>query len=638
MFLRSSVVKKAGKTYRYWKLVENVRTGNGPRQQVVAHLGDLSNFNAADWQALAGRMGEPEMAAALERRVRQGGRQGRPPKWTIDDRSTPASDLVSIRLSETSWREPVAFGDVYTALVLWKRLGLAELLGERMNGATAKVPWPAVAALIAVNRLVEPMPEWPMVRWWQRTALPQLLGIPLAVINDDRLYRCLDLVLPHKQAIEERIAGAGQSLFGQSYRYLLYDLTSTYFEGQMESNPKAVRGYSRDHRPDCKQVTIGAVVDREGYPVGYEVLAGNVRDHKTVAGMLQRLGARFGLADRTLCMDRGMVTEDTLKLIRESTVRYVLADRRGASERFPEQIQQGPWQTKRADPDTGEAMVEVQEVGEEEGDRLILVRSRGCAQKEKGIHDRMLSKLKAHLERLESAVRKGRLVNAEKIDRRIGSILARHPGMSSWVCVRREELPAAAEETASGNQKRAAKPRQVVHWHVLQETEELARQLEGVYLLRTNVAGTDAGQVWEDYVTLVRVENAFRTLKQDLALRPVCHHLEERAEAHVLFSWIAYAMYWALERTHRQGGGSLSGRRVLEVLRGIEMGTICLRKAEGMKLELERVSTPRPEEALVLQSLHVALPRPRVRLNRLDLTLPEELGLFETANDCSDKK
>jgi hypothetical protein len=332
-----------------------------------------------------------------------------------------------------------------------------------------------------------------------------------------------------------------------------------------------------------------------------------------------------------------MVTEDSLKLIRESTVRYVLADRRGASERFPEQVQHGPWQTKRADPDTGAAMVEVQEVGQEEGDRLILVRSRGCAQKEKGIHDRMLSKLKAHLERLQKTVSQGRLVNPEKIDRRIGSILARHPGMSSWVCVRREELPAAMGETAPGKKKRAAKPRQVVHWHVLQETEELVRQLEGVYLLRTNVAGTDAGQVWEDYVTLVHVENAFRTLKHDLALRPVCHHLEDRAEAHVLFCWIAYAMYWVLERTHRQRGGSLSGRRVLEVLRGIQMGTICLRKADGVKLELERVSTPRSEEALVRHSLNVALPRPRVRLDRLDLTLPEET-LFDSINDCSDKK
>jgi transposase len=638
MFLRSSVVKKSGKSYRYWKLVENVRTDAGPRQRVVAHLGDLSNFTAADWQTLARRMGEPEIAAALERRVQQGGRGGRPPKWTIQDRAASASDadVVSIRLSETSWREPVAFGDVYTALVLWKRLGLAELLGERMHDSVAKVSWPMVAALIAVNRLVEPMPEWPMVRWWQRTALPQLLGIPLGAINDDRLYRCLDLVLPHKQAIEERIAGVGQSLFGQSYRYLLYDLTSTYFEGQMESNPKARRGYSRDHRPDCKQVTIGAVVDREGYPVGYEVLAGNVRDHQTVAGMLERLGARFGLTNRTLCMDRGMVTEENLKRIRESKVRYVLADRRGASEQFPEQVQHGTWQSLRADPDTGEAVVEVQEVGAEEGDRLILVRSRGSAQKEKGIHDRMLTKLKTQLTRLESTVSKGRLVNPEKIDRRIGSILARHPGMSRWVCVRREELPATAPEAVTGKKKRAAKPRQVVHWHVQQETEELVRQLEGVYLLRTNVTGTGAAQVWEDYVTLVRVENAFRTLKHDLALRPVCHHLEERAEAHVLFSWIAYAMYWMLERTHQQRGGSLSGRRVLEVLRGIQMGTICLRRADGMKLELERVSTPRSEEAVVLQSLNLALPRPRVRLDRLDLTLPEET-LFDPVAGCSDK-
>ena len=641
MFLRSSVVKKGGKTYRYWKLVENVRTGTGPRQQVVAHLGDLSNFTAADWQALAGRMGEPEMAAALQRRVRQGGRQGRPPKWTVEDRSasaSDASDVVSIRLSETSWREPVAFGDVYTALVLWKRLGLGELLGERMNGSAAKVPWPAVAALIAVNRLVEPMPEWPMVRWWQRTALPQLLGIPPAAINDDRLYRCLDLVLPHKQAIEERIAGVGQSLFGQSYRYLLYDLTSTYFEGQMESNPKARRGYSRDHRPDCKQVTIGAVVDREGYPVGYEVLAGNVRDHKTVAGMLQRLGARFGLADRTLCMDRGMVTEDSLKLIRESTVRYVLADRRGASERFPEQVQHGPWQTKRADPDTGEAMVEVQEVGAGRGGPPNPGTKPGMrAERER--HPRphavqtegSLGASRKHGEQ-GTAGESGEDRPAYRID----------PGASSGdvelgVRAPRGTSRGHAVETASGKRKRAAKPRQVVHWHVQQETEELVRQLEGVYLLRTNVAGTDAGQVWEDYVTLVRVENAFRTLKHDLALRPVCHHLEERAEAHVLFCWIAYAMYWVLERTHRQRGGSLSGRRVLEVLRGIQMGTICLRKADGMKLELERVSTPRPEEALVLHSLNVALPRPRVRLDRLDLTLPEET-LFDPINDCSDKK
>jgi hypothetical protein len=197
---------------------------------VVTNLGDLSNFTAEDWEALARRMGEPDSATALERRVLEGGRQGRPPKWTIRDRLRPAADSATIRLSETGWREPVPLGDVYAALMMWRRLGL-----------------------------VEPMPEWPMVRWWRRTALPQLLGIPLAAIHDDRLYACLDLALPHKQAIEEKIAALGRDWFSQSYRYLLHDLTSTYFEGQMKSNPQARRGYSRDHRPDCKQILIGAV-------------------------------------------------------------------------------------------------------------------------------------------------------------------------------------------------------------------------------------------------------------------------------------------------------------------------------------------------------------------------------------------
>jgi transposase len=371
---------------------------------------------------------------------------------------------------------------------------------------------------------------------------------------------------------------------------------------------------------------IGAVVDREGYPVGYEVLPGNTRDEKTVAGMLDRLRARFGLAERTLCMDRGMVTEESLKVIRASQIHYVLADRRTASQKFAEQAKAGPWKVIRADDDNGEALVEVQEVGEEEGDRLILARSQGCRQKEKGIHDRQFAGLAADLKRLAESVRKGRLVNPEKIDRRIGAVLARHPGISRWVCVRREVLPEVDSKQ---------RPRQVVHWHVDEQREDLAGDLEGVYLLRTNVHGAAAGQVWEDYVTLVRVENAFRTLKHDLRLRPICHHLPERAEAHVLFCWIAYAMYWMLERTHRQHGGRLTGRRLLEVLRGVQLGTICLHTVQGMKLELERVSVPRPEEAEVLRSLRIALPRPRQRLQRVDLTLAEDPGLFDAMNDCS---
>jgi hypothetical protein len=269
----------------------------------------------------------------------------------------------------------------------------------------------------------------------------------------------------------------------------------------------------------------------------------------------------------------------------------------------------------------------VQEVGQEEGDRLILVRSQGCRQKEKGIHERQFAGLAADLKRLEESVRKGRLVDKEKIDRRIGAVLARHPGISRRVSVWRETLSATDAKQ---------RPRQVVHWQVDEQREDLAGDLEGVYLLRTNVHGAEAGQVWEDYVTLVRVENAFRTLKHDLRLRPICHHLPERAEAHVLFCWMAYAMYWMLERTHRQHGGRLTGRRLLEVLRGVQLGTICLHTVQGMKLELERISVARPEEAEVLRSLGIALPRPQQRLERVDLRLAEGPGLFDTMHDCSD--
>jgi len=319
-------------------------------------------------------------------------------------------------------------------------------------------------------------------------------------------------------------------------------------------------------------------------------------------------------------MDRGMVTAESLKVIRASQVEYVLADRRTASQQYAQQVKAGDWKVIRADQESGEALVEVQEVGEQEGDRLILVRSQGCRHKEKGIHDRQSSGLAADLKRLEESVRKGRLVNPEKIDRRIGAVLARHPGIARRVCVSRETMPVTDSKQ---------RPRQLVHWHVESQREDLAGDLEGVYLLRTNVHGTDAGQVWEDYVTLVRVENAFRTMKHDLRLRPICHHLPERAEAHVLFCWIAYAMYWMLERTHRQHAGRLTGRRLLEILRGIQLGAICLHTVQGMKLELERISLPRPEEAEVLHSLRIVLPRPRQRLERVELALAEEPGLFD---------
>ncbi len=266
MFLRSTLVKFGGKAVRYWKLVENYSTQRGTRQRVVAHLGRLENFQAEDWQKLAERLGQPEMAAALQYRV-QNVRPGRPSDRIAPLTPEEAAQAVPVLLGQVGWKDPRRFGDVFAALHFWRVLGLGRLLAEKLKGRAAAIAC-QVAALMVANRLVAPESEWGMLDWWPRTGLPELLGLPVERVDDDRLYRCLDSLLPLKASIEGRLSDVGASLFGREYTALLYDLTSTYFTGQALRTPKARRGHSRDKRPDCKQVCIGLVVDWEGFPVG----------------------------------------------------------------------------------------------------------------------------------------------------------------------------------------------------------------------------------------------------------------------------------------------------------------------------------------------------------------------------------
>ncbi len=602
MYLRSTTVKsKGGKTYRYWKLVESVNTEKGPRQRVIAHLGDLTSFGPEDWQELADRMGAPEMVSKLQRRVRQGGRKGRPPGWTLDDHMQKG-ETVTVRLDSIRLKNPRDFGDVYVGLQIWKHLGLGKLMAQLFEEETTGVPVPLMAAFIAVNRLVCPMSELRMVRWFPQTALPSLLGISSGVVNEDRLYRTLDQVFKHKERIEKHLSEKGLELFNRDYMYLLYDLTSTYFEGQGMGNPKAKRGHSRDKRPDCLQICIGVVVDREGFPVGYEVLSGNVRDSETVLPMLQRLEERFGKADneRLLCMDRGMISETNLEELRSR--KYIMADRRSEARQWWEKIDEGNWQAVRKSR-SGEIMVEVQEVGEEDGDRILLVRSKGCGEKERGIHERFLSRLIGDLCRLVKLVEKGRLKDPVKIERKIGAILSRYPGVNNWVRV-----------DYSREHKK-------VCWWVKPDVKELAEELEGIYVLRTNTTSLPAKEIWEYYIRLTEVENVFRTLKHDLDIRPVFHRKEERVEAHVLFSFLAYAMMWTLEHLHRNKGGTLTGRRLLEYLHCIKMGTVVMETRAGFRLNLERVCDLTRQQQEVLETLGVSIPRIRTKLEAISLHL-----------------
>lgn len=594
MFLRSTLVKSGGKAVRYWKLVENYATERGPRQRVVAHLGRLENFSAEDWQALAERLGQPEMAAALQYRV-QNVRPGRPSDRIAPLSPEEAAQAVAVLLNHVGWQDPRRFGDVYAALQFWRRLGLGGLLAKLLKGRAAAITC-QVAALMVANRLVAPESEWGMLDWWPRTALPELLGLPVERVDDNRLYRCLDALLPLKAEIEEHLADAGRDLFGREYTALLYDLTSTYFTGQAPQTPKARRGHSRDKRGDCKQVCIGLVVDWEGFPVGYEVYEGNRQDAATVEGTLCKLRERFPQGEPTVCMDRGMVNDKTMPLLRAGW-RFIIAERRETAESYLGQMSQAAWQTVRQDAQ-GEPTIEVQELPADQGERLILVRSAGCAQKEHSMHQRVCSRLVADLSALKRRVAAGRLKDPTKIQVAIGRILGRYPGVSRWVTV--------GIQQTDGN---VAGPR--LSWSMKEEVLARQQEQEGVYLLRTNLQHKEPGQVWSHYMTLAHIEAAFRHLKQELRLRPLFHYKESRVEAHILLSYLAYVLLWVIERVHRQHGGALSGRRVLEVLSGIEMGTVTLRTADGRRLELQRLSTPRPEEAQVLASLGLALPRPR---------------------------
>ena len=597
MFLRSTLVKSGDKKIRYWKLVENYHTERGTRQRVVAHLGSLENFSAEDWGKLAERLGEPDMAAALEYRVKNV-RRGRPgtrqSPGACPERSRrepeDGEEAVPVYLASISWKNPRGFGDVYVALRFWQRLGLGKLFSELLTGRSAEVNC-LVAALMAANRLVAPASEFGMLGWWPRTALPALLGLPVDKVDDNRLYRSLDAILPHKERIEQHLARCGRDLYGREYMALLYDLTSMYFEGSADGIEKAKRGYSRDSRPDAKQVCIGVVVDWDGYPMGYEVFEGNIRDHATVSGTLGKLRNRFGVVSPTVCMDRGMVTDQTLSLLRDG-YRWIVTESRENAREYASKSDAGAWQVIRRDK-FGVPLIEVQEIGSDGSERLILVRSAGCAAKEKGIHERLLSRMKKDIESLAARVRCGRLKVRAKIERAVGRILERYPGMSRWVVV---------EVLENEGKSR-------IEWRVKPEYISEVRENEGVYVLRTNLRQTSPEDVWKGYMTLTRVESTFRSLKQELRLRPVFHQKGDRVEAHILLSYIAYVLLWCIEHTHRSRGGTLTGRRVLDVLSGIELATITLRAVDGRRIALERISSPRTEEAQVLDTLSIRLPR-----------------------------
>jgi transposase len=595
MFLRRIVQKRKGQTYIYFALVETARTPDRRvRQRTVCYLGRLDNLRPPDWLRIAERLPDPAWLPRLMQEV------GYTPP------STPSGPVASVTVDPDSiaWRDPRRFADVYVGLRTWQLLGLDQLLQRLLRRRRGRVPPPILAAMIAVNRLVEPRSELGIFHWLPKTALPELLGVPRSAIGLYPLYRCLSAVVPHKTAIEEHLVRQGRDLFGFANDLLLYDLTSTYFEGRLPRNPKAQRGYSRDHRPDCKQLCIGMVVNRDGFPLAFEVLAGKARDAATLNPMIETLENRCGGVQRIVCFDRGMATEANLRHWRQHKKTYLCAVRRAVTRQHLSAIRAGVWQTVQTTV-AGEPTIEVQALPDQLLDGVrehwLLCRSAGCQLKERQMFEARLTKARSNLARLATQVAAGTFTKAEVIRRKATLAVGRtHDvrGVFSW----------QLGVTPAGKQL-------IVQENNLAMQEQ--RDLQGVYLLRTTAPDLPAPELWQTYMQLTRVEAAFRGLKTDLVLRPIYHHKEDRGDAHVLFAVLAYAMSVTLQLRHRNNGGTLTTSALLEALERVQLAELSFRTLDGTTLRFERASTPTAEQQGLLETLGWPIP-PRY--------LPPDLG------------
>ena len=458
MFLRRFQQTRNGRTYTYYSLVETVRSTSGAvRQRTICYLGRLDNLRPPDWLRIAERLPDPAWLPRLQAEV------GYVPPPTSGPVAT-----VEVVPESISWTRPRRLGDVHVALRAWQYLGLDRLLQRLLGNVRSRVPMAVVAALIAVNRLVEPRSERGIFHWLPRTALPELLDYPSARLTLNHLYRCLSLVEPHKHTIEKHLAEQGRDLFHFSNDLLLYDLTSTYFEGRLDDNPKAQRGYSRDHRPDCKQLTIGLVVNRDGFPSGWETWPGNRRDAPTLLPMIEALERRFGASRRLLCFDRGMATEANLRELRRSRRPYVCAVRRAAVRQYLPIIRGGPWtvvQATRRD----EPAIEVHELPAQchEGvsERWLLCRSAGCRLKEQQICDARLLKARQRLAKLQQQVAAGTFTTPAVIRAKAKKAVGRSHDLRGVFAFALPDTPAGKrleiQESATALQRRARPARRV---------------------------------------------------------------------------------------------------------------------------------------------------------------------------------
>lgn len=575
MFLRQHTRSKDGKDHTYWSLVETVRTPDGPRQRTVCYLGELNHSAQARW------------LKAIEVFNEQG--ECRQLKLFPSDVEPPENDseAVRVRVNQVRFERVRQFGTCFLGLELWRRLGLDGLFEGILDQEPAEVPWSRVAALLAINRLCAPSSELGIEqRWYPATALDDLLGFPAGVINDTRLYRCLDRLLPHKTKLEQHLKQRYGELFAAEFDVLLYDLTSSYVEGQAEKNPMLQRGYSRDHRPDCKQVVIALIVNTEGFPLSYETFDGDRADVTTLEAVMRMVERKYGRARRVWVFDRGIVSEENLASLRKRGGKYLVGTPRSKLKTVEKQLLEGGWTRVR---DEVEAKLVPMPGGTE---TYVLCRSTARREKERAIRRRFSSRMEKALKNLEQQVEKGRLKHRQKIERRLGKIQARHPQVA--------DLYQMAVIERDGHL--------AVDWKLIEERQTWRDAREGAYLLRTNLEGETTEELWTKYIQLTEAEAVFRALKTELLIRPLFHQLEPRVKAHILVAFLGYAMWVTLKHLLRRTDADLSPAQALAQLSTLQSADIVLPTTDGREIRLRRVATPNPDQQRLLAQLGIVLP------------------------------
>jgi len=500
------------------------------------------------------------------------------------------------------------FGACYLGLELWRRLELDRFFEQAVDDEPADVSWSRVAALLAINRLCAPGSELAIEqRWFPSTALDDLLGVEEAKINDTRLYRCLDRILPHKTKLERHLKDRYGELFGAEFDVLLYDLTSTYVEGAAEKNPMMRRGYSRDHRPDCEQMVIALIVNSEGFPFSYETFDGNRADVSTMEAILRMVERKYGTARRIWVFDRGIVSEENLAAIRKRGGQYLVGTPRSQMKQFEAELVKDDWTRVRPE-------VEVKKVAIPQGEETyILCRTAGRKEKEQAIRKRFSSSMEKALKALQKTIAQGRLKDRNKMERRLGKIQARHPSVNDlyevWL-----------RDTSEGVR---------LFWQIKEGHQKWRESREGTYLLRTNLQAASAEELWSKYMQLTEAEASFRALKSELSIRPLFHQKEPRVKAHVLVAFLGYALWVTLKHLLKRHAPiepqpSLSGvdnaqpfspMKALSLLSTLQSADIVLPTTDGREIRLRRVTEPTAEQKSLLQQLGLTLPD-RLERNR----------------------